>query len=94
MDVAAIITALCGTLLPIGGGIAFVWNKVSSRFEAIEAKLDACEQRDKANAERRAVQATAIDLMLDELQRIAPMSAVLAHVRSLVDKLKADTHEH
>lgn len=88
MDLAAIITSLCGALIPLGGGIAFIWNKLQARFEAIEAKLDACEQRDKANTERRAVHDTVIQLLADEIERIAPASTVLAQVRTLLSRLK------
>lgn len=52
-DIAAILTAGAGALGADGGGIRFAWNKIESRFQAVEAELIHCREREAANVERR-----------------------------------------
>lgn len=88
MSVAEIITASVAALAPVGGGVAFVWNKVEKRFTHIEELLDECKAREAADRDRRAVQLTVIELLWQELKRVAPDAAVLGRAKKLLDDLK------
>lgn len=75
--VAPIITAVIAAFLPIGGGIAWLWNK----FDAIDRQLDACR-------EDSSVKLVVIELMWQEIERLAPNSPILARVKKLLDELR------
>jgi len=62
-DLAAIITALTGLLIALGGGARWLWNKIEARavareadveerIKAVEAKVAECEQRETAGRAR------------------------------------------
>ena len=53
MAIAEIITASGIALGTLGGGVAFVWNKVEQRFKHIEAQLLECQKRETESHERR-----------------------------------------
>lgn len=93
MSVPEIITASVAALAPIGGGIAFIWNKVEKRFSHIEELLDECKAREVADRDRRAVQLTVIELLWQELKRVAPDAAVLSRAKKLLDDLKVHNLE-
>ena len=88
MAVADIITASVAALVPLGGGVAFVWNKVEQRFKHIEAQLDECHKRETDSHERRGAQITVIELLWQELMRVAPDAPVLKQAKKLLDDLK------
>ena len=99
-DIAAILTAGAGALGAIGGGIRFAWNKIESRFQAVEARCLAaeaelihCREREAASAERRGTQLTVIELLWQEVQRHNPGSVVLTRVKDLLDDLKKKERE-
>lgn len=83
-----IITALVAAIIPIGGGFAFVWNKLERRFREIEVKLDECHAREIESQARRADQLTLIELLLQELRRHAPEAYVLKRAQRLLDDLR------
>lgn len=87
-DWAAIITASVGVLTPLGGGAAFVWNRIEKRFTAIDQALDQCRAREHASEARRAVQLTVIELLWQEVERLAPGAKVLGRAKKLLDELK------
>lgn len=89
-DWAAIIVAVGGVLGALGGGIRFVWNKFEARFQKIEAQLEECHQREQAHHERRAVQLTVIELLWQEVKRLAPDTPVLDRAKRLLDGLKKE----
>ena len=93
MTGAEIAGAIVAALTPIGGGFAFIWNKIEKRFTEIETQLAECHGREKAGLERRATQLTAIELMWQEIERLAPGSAVLTRVKKLLDDLKDQARE-
>lgn len=83
-----IITAVVAAFLPVGGGIAFVWNKLERRFTEIEARLEECHVRETESQQRRAVQLTVIELLWQELQRHTPDNPVLRRAKKLLDGLR------
>lgn len=94
MALAEIITAgtvMAGTL---GGGVAFVWSKVEDRFKRIEQALADCQKRETVAHSRRATHLTVIELLWQELQRLAPDSPTFARSKRLLDDLKAINAEH
>ena len=46
MSASELILAASGALATLGGGIAFVWNKIEKRFTDIETKLAECQARE------------------------------------------------
>lgn len=79
---APIIAAITGLIVPVGGAIAWLWNKIEKRFTEIEKALDQC--RDDS-----AVKLTVIELMWQEIERLSPASAVLARVKKLLDEMRS-----
>ena len=73
-----------GSLAAIGGGIAFVWNKIDGRFKAIEVKLQQCERRDRRGRKQVALLMSAVEILLAKVQDLAPDSPVIARVRELL----------
>lgn len=104
-ELAPIITALTGLLIAVAGGARFVWNKIekralareaeyTARFVKVETALDECHEREAKGQERRAVQLTVIEILWQEIQRIAPKSQVLVRAKHHLDELKALGGEH
>lgn len=90
-DLAAIITALVGATVPIGGGIAFVWNKIEKRFAHIEGELEKCRAREGEAQKRSAIHITVIELLWQEIKRLHPGDkepATLDRAKKLLDDLK------
>lgn len=78
-----------GILASIAGGVKFVWCKLESRFTAIEAQLEECRKTEVVSQERRAVLITVIELLWQEVQAVAPNSAILRRAQKLMDDFKA-----
>lgn len=93
MSAAEIIGAAVGALTPLGAGVAFIWTKIEKRLREIETRLAECHDREKAGLERRSTQLTAIELMWQEIERLAPGSTVLTRVKKLLDDLKLQQRE-
>lgn len=93
MSAGEIIGAIVGGLSTVGGGAAFIWNKVEKRLAAFEAQLDECEKRERESLDRRAVQLTVIELLWQEVTRLAPETAVLKRAKKLLDDLKDQNDE-
>ena len=89
-EIAAIITAGVAGLGALGTAGRFVWNKIEARFQAVEAELVHCRDREAQSVERRARQLTVIELLWQEVQRHAPNSIVLSRAKHLLDNLKED----
>lgn len=87
-DWPATIGAIAGALVPVGGGIAFVWNKIEARFQEIEGKLQDCHDREVEHQERRTVQLTVIELLWQEVSRSNPDAWVIKRAKQLLDGLK------
>lgn len=93
------IAALAAAAVPIGGGAAFVWNKIESRFREIDKQLEECRNREylhletqTADAERRARQLTVIELLWQEVTRLSPDgNNILIRAKRLLDGLKEGT---
>ena len=77
----------------IGGAGRFVWNKIERRFTALDAELAKCRQREAASVERRAVQLTVIELLWQEVRRLAPDNPALIRGKKLLDDLKEKGRE-
>ena len=90
-DTASIITATIGALVPIGGGIAFVWGKVESRLSHIEGELEKCRQREGDAQKRQGIYVAVIELLWQEIKRLHPGDkepATLDRAKKLLDDLK------
>lgn len=84
-EIATIITASVALLGALGGAIKWLWVKLEARFTAIEKRGQDCE-------ERSAVQLIVIELMWQEITRLAPDgSLVLERAQRLLDKLKKES---
>lgn len=100
MSAGEIITAAVAALTPIGAGIAFIWSKIEKRLSDFEAQLNECQARERASQERerasldrRAVQLTVIELLWQEVTRLAPETVVLKRAKKLLDDLKDQNDE-
>lgn len=89
-DVPAILTAAVGVLGATGAAGRFIWSKIEKRFDAVEADLKRCEERERASVERRAVQITVIELLWQEVKRLSPEAMVLTRAKHLLDDLKKE----
>lgn len=99
---AEVITAVAGGggfLVPAGGAIAFVWNKIErravvrekaneARFTKIEQDLAECRRREVESQERRAIQLTVIELLWAKVKELDPSAHVLDRAKHLLDELK------
>lgn len=88
-----LITAIAGSggaMVTIGGGVAWIWNKIESRFKAIEDDLDRCRVREEASVKRRAVHVSVIEILWQALERHEEPanSKPLARAKHLLDDLK------
>lgn len=91
-DLAAIITALVGATVPIGGGIAFIWNKIERRFDDIEGELEKCRQREVEGQHKAGIHIAVIELLWQEIKRLHPGDnepATLDRAKKLLDSLKS-----
>lgn len=85
MDIPAILIAVPAILAPTGTAIMFVWNKLEKRFLDLEAKLGACEARDRTNGERRTLQLAVIRLLISAIESVSPKNAVLDQAHALLN---------
>lgn len=93
MSAGEIITAAVAALTPIGGGIAFIWRKIEKRFADFETRLKECQDRERASLDRRAVQLTVIEILWQEVARLAPDTTVLKRAKKLLDDLQDQNDE-
>lgn len=91
-ELATIITAAGVSLPTIGGGIAFLWNKIEKRFARIEGELEKCRAREVRSIKQSAVHLTVIELLWQEVTRLADSTenATLTRAKKLLDGLKTD----
>lgn len=75
-----------GTLATIGGGIAFVWNKIDARFTAIEAKLKQCERRDRRSRKQIGLLMSVSEMLLAKVKDLAPDAIVITRVEQLLEE--------
>lgn len=94
-DLAAIIGAAGGLAATFGGGVAFIWGKVDARMAKLEAEQAECERRADRAKDRSAVQLTVIELLWQEVKRLAPemTTPVLDRAQKLMDGLKKEPGE-
>ena len=92
---AEVIIAATGVLGTVGVAARFVWLKIEARFVMVEHELAHCRRREAVSGQRRAGHMLAIELLLQEVQRLSPQrSRVLARVQKLLDQLaRLDTDE-
>lgn len=78
-----LVTAGVTVLTMLGGGVGFVYKKISTRFTKIEQDLVDCKKS-------HAVHVTVIELLWQEVKRLSPKTspAVLNRARRLLDQLK------
>lgn len=94
-DLPALITSCVALLTAGGGGVKWWLGRLDQRFAAIELKLELCEEREReaqehdlASQERRHIQLTVIELLWQELKRVAPDTQILQRAQHHLDKLK------
>ena len=88
--IAPIIMAIVAGLGALGAVCKFIWQSITQRFDAIDAKLDLCEEREKEALGRNAIHIAVIELLWAEMKRVRPNSAVLTRAKKLMDHLKID----
>lgn len=96
-ELASILTAFAGLVSAIIVGVKFAWNKIETRSNALEQRIDAidvelqkCRDRERTGAERETIQLTVIELLWSEVNRFDPTSSMLARAKRLLDKLQDD----
>jgi len=92
-EMGPLVIAVTGMLAIFGGGIRFVWAKISKRITALETKvghqqdeIDACESRDVEKDKKLHTLGLCLRLLIPEVTRLDPASATLMQVRSLLDQ--------
>lgn len=88
-DLAAILTAAGGLLVPVGTGIAWLANRTDKRFKAVEQKLAKCEQREIASSKITAKQLIVIELLWQVASKSKSAAPVLARCKEHLDELTA-----
>lgn len=71
-----------------GGAVAWLWSKIEKRFKRIEEELEKCRQRELHALERRGTHLTVIELLWNEIKRLAPDAEVLDRAQHLLERLK------
>jgi len=93
-EIAALITAVTGLLVALGGGVVWLWARVEKRFASVEAKLDECERREARHLKTAAAHLTVIELLWQEVKRrTRGANDVLERAEKLLDDLKKDDHQ-
>lgn len=92
-DIASVIGAIAAAMVPIGGAIAWIWNKFEQRLRSIETKLQECQDRESRHHHRRGVQLTVIELLWQEVSRNNPDAWVIQRAKRLLDDLKVKARE-
>lgn len=89
-DLAPLITATAALLAALGAAGKFIWTKLEARFKSIDNELAHCRRREKIAGLRRTSHMVAIELLLQELERLSPQkSRVLPKVKLLLDEIAA-----
>ena len=89
IDWAATIVAVGTPLTAAGGAGKFIWDKVQTRFEKIEADLESCRTRENSSITREAKHIAVIELLWNEVASLAPNSRALKRGKHIMDSLKA-----
>lgn len=87
------ITAIVAIGTPIGGAIAWLWNKLEQRFVGIEKALAECKEREVASQDRRAKRDTVIELLIQAIKHMHPeswSSPALEGAKIMLKELKDD----
>lgn len=87
-DLPALLTAGAGLLTVLGAAAAFIWNKLEARFLAIERELAKCHAREGLSGQRRAHHMLAVELLLQEVERLSPSkSRVIGRVKRVLEEI-------
>jgi hypothetical protein len=89
-ELAAIITAGGSALGAATATLKFIWNKIDRRIAHIEKELDHCRTREERSQKRRAVHTLVIELLWQEVKRLAPGTTppALTRAKRLLDDIK------
>lgn len=79
-----------GALVAFLGSFGGLWRWIAKRFEQLEKKLEACEEREDQSRDRRAKMWRVIDMLLDAIEDIEPQHRRLDRVRGLLTELRDD----
>lgn len=89
-DWAAIITAAGTTIVPLGGGIGWLYRRVDARFKKVEGELEKCRQREVRAADVAAKHLLVIELLWQAASKSKAAAPVLERCKVHLDKLKED----
>ena len=94
-EIAALVTSGVGALTVLGGGVAWIWNKIEKRFDEVEKKLAACERREARHQSTSATHLMVIELLWQEVKRRSRGASndVLDRAGRLLDELKEKKHD-
>lgn len=89
-DLAAIITASVGALGTLGGGVAWLWNRIEKRFSEVDRQLAECRDREGRHQKTAAAHLTVIELLWQEVKRRSRGSPndTLKRAGEILDDLK------
>jgi hypothetical protein len=87
-EVAVLMTSVVGALTAAGSAVAWLWTKVEARFDDVEKKLEACEQRELLHKDTTAKHLIVIELLWQVARKSRGASDVLERCEKLLDDLK------
>lgn len=82
------ITALTAAMVPAGGAIAFLWNKIERRFAKLEGEQEVTELHLEACRRAGALKLTVIELLFQELRRVSPESWLLDRASDMLKEAR------
>jgi hypothetical protein len=91
-DLSSLTQSAVAVATALGGGIAFLWGRVEWNNRHIHAELKRCEERAEIGREHRSTLTMVLELVWQELARIAPDAVVFRRAKKLLDQLKNDQH--
>ena len=93
MTVAELVALFTAIGTPLVTAAGFVWRKIEARFKEIESELDKCRQGREIDQERRTTQVSVIEILWQEIMRLAPDSPALQRADKLMGDLKQKTRD-
>ena len=87
-EISSIVSAGVGVASALGTAISFLWARVELTNRRTKQALKKCEDRESEGRIRHHQQLTVIELLWQEIKRIAPDADVLKRARKLLDAMK------
>ena len=92
-DISGVVTAGATIAGLLGGAISFVWVRFEITHRTVKKELQKCNEREARGRERRGVLTTVIELLWQEVQRLAPDAHILLRAKKLLDDIRMEDHK-